>query len=86
MCRLQEICATTIHQGEEIRIRGGIDLSDKIPEDARFIEVECKDCSNKQIIFLKPATKVDCLACGSTLATPTGGKADIKGEVVGVVE
>jgi len=61
-------------------------LANKIPENARFIEVECKDCSNKQIIFLKPATKVNCLACGSTLANPTGGKAEIKGEFVGVVE
>ncbi len=61
-------------------------MANKIPENARFVEVECKDCSNKQIIFLKPATKVNCLACGSTLAIPTGGKADIKGEFVGVVE
>ncbi|MCK4757009.1 MAG: 30S ribosomal protein S27e [Thermoplasmata archaeon] len=63
-----------------------MNLAEKIPTDARFIEVECKDCSNKQIIFLKPATKVNCLACGSTLANPTGGKADIKGVVVGVVD
>ena len=63
-----------------------MNLAKKIPEDARFIEVECKDCSNKQIIFLKPAIQVKCLACGSTLANPTGGKADITGELVGVIE
>lgn len=57
-----------------------------IPGDASFITVKCTDCSNDQIIFVKAASKVDCLACGSTLATPAGGKATIKGEVVGVVE
>ncbi|MFO7618350.1 MAG: 30S ribosomal protein S27e [Thermoplasmata archaeon] len=55
-------------------------------KDARFVEVKCPDCNNKQILFVKCATKVQCLACGSTLATPTGGKSDIKGETVGVVE
>lgn len=55
-------------------------------KDARFIEVKCPDCNNKQILFIKCATKVQCQACGSTLAKPTGGKADIKGEIVGVVE
>lgn len=51
-----------------------------------FVEIKCPDCSNKQILFVKCATVVPCQACGSTLATPTGGKAIIKGEVVGVVE
>lgn len=55
-------------------------------ENARFVEVNCPDCNNKQIIFVKCATKVQCQACGATLAKPTGGKSDIKGEVVEVVE
>ena len=58
----------------------------KIPADASFITVKCGDCSNDQVIFVKAASKVLCLACGSTLANPTGGKAEIKGEFVGVVE
>ena len=59
------------------------------PEDinnAKFVDVKCPDCSNKQIVFTKAATKVPCQACGSTLATPTGGKSSIKGEIVEVVE
>jgi len=36
--------------------------------------------------FSQTSHKGNCLACGSTLANPTGGKADIKGVVVGVVE
>ena len=60
----------------------------KTPEiaDAKFVEVKCPDCSNSQIVFVKVATKVPCQACGSTLATPTGGKSSIKGEIVKVVE
>ncbi len=54
--------------------------------DAKFVEVKCPDCSNKQILFVKAATRVPCQACGSTLATPTGGKCSIKGEIVEVVE
>ena len=54
--------------------------------DAKFVEVKCPDCSNTQIIFVKAATRVPCQACGSTLATPTGGKCSIKGEIVEVVE
>ena len=53
---------------------------------AKFVEVKCPDCNNKQIIFVKCATTVQCQACGSTLARPTGGKAEIKGETVEVVE
>ena len=54
--------------------------------NARFVKVKCPDCSNIQITFLKAATRISCQACGSTLATPTGGKSDIKGEIVEVVE
>ncbi len=54
--------------------------------DAKFVEVKCPDCSNTQIIFVKAATRVPCQACGSTLATPTGGKCAITGEIVEVVE
>ena len=84
---MQEIRPAAVHQGKEVRIRGGIKLAKiKVPGNANFIKVKCADCSNDQIVFVKAASKVDCLACGSTLATPTGGKADIKGEIVGVVE
>ena len=54
--------------------------------DAKFVEVKCPACSNKQILFVKAATRVPCQACGATLATPTGGKCSIKGEIVEVVE
>ncbi|KYH25938.1 30S ribosomal protein S27e [Halalkalicoccus paucihalophilus] len=51
-----------------------------------FYSVECPDCENEQIVFDKASTEVACAVCGHTLARPTGGKADIEGEVIETVE
>jgi small subunit ribosomal protein S27e len=51
-----------------------------------FFRVACPDCENEQIVFGKSASTVNCAVCGSTLVTPTGGEADILGEVVETVE
>jgi small subunit ribosomal protein S27e len=50
-----------------------------------FTRVECPDCGNEQTLFSKASTTVSCAVCGSTLARPTGGLAEIEGEVVGTV-
>jgi len=55
-------------------------------KESKFVNVKCPDCNNKQILFVKCATRVPCQACGATLATPTGGKSLIKGEIIEVVE
>ncbi|MDL5363764.1 30S ribosomal protein S27e [Halalkalicoccus sp. NIPERK01] len=51
-----------------------------------FYAVECPDCENEQIVFDKASSEVACAVCGHTLARPTGGKADIDGEIVETVE
>ena len=51
-----------------------------------FYRVHCDDCENEQVLFGKAASAVNCAVCGSTLATPTGGEADIHGDVVETVE
>ncbi|MEF8826742.1 MAG: 30S ribosomal protein S27e [Halapricum sp.] len=51
-----------------------------------FYTVACPDCENEQIVFSKAATEVACAVCGHTLAVPTGGMAEIEGEVVDTVE
>ncbi len=51
-----------------------------------FYSVECPDCENEQIVFDKASSTVACAVCGHTLARPTGGKADIEGEIVETVE
>ena len=53
---------------------------------SRFIKVRCAKCKNEQVIFGKPATKINCLVCGKALADPAGGKGKIKGRVLEVLE
>jgi len=51
-----------------------------------FYTVVCPDCGNEQIVFGRVSTEVACAVCGTTLATPTGGEADLHGEVTETVE
>ncbi|MBN1323127.1 MAG: 30S ribosomal protein S27e [Methanotrichaceae archaeon] len=53
---------------------------------SKFLKVKCNDCENEQIIFGNAATAVKCLVCGRTLAEPTGGKAQIKTQIIEVLE
>jgi small subunit ribosomal protein S27e len=53
---------------------------------SNFIKVRCKDCENEQVLFDKASNEVSCHICGSKLAIPQGGKAEIKGEVLEVIE
>ncbi len=46
----------------------------------------CPDCGNEQVVFEKVAMPVACAVCGHTLATPTGGKATLEGELIETVE
>lgn len=49
---------------------------------SKFLKVKCPDCENEQTIFEKASTTVKCVVCGHDLATPTGGKASLKAEIV----
>jgi small subunit ribosomal protein S27e len=51
-----------------------------------FIRVQCPDCENEQTVFEKAASEVTCAVCGTTLVTPTGGKATVEADVLDVVE
>ena len=53
---------------------------------SKFIKVRCKDCENEQVLFDKATITVSCHICVSKLAIPQGGKADIKGELLEVIE
>jgi len=50
-----------------------------------FIKTKCQDCGNEQVLFSKATTVVRCSVCGATIATPKGGKAELKGKVVEVL-
>ena len=49
---------------------------------SKFYKVKCPDCENEQTVFEKASTVVKCVVCGSDLATPAGGRANIKAEIV----
>ncbi len=53
---------------------------------SRFLKVRCLDCGNEQIIFGGASSVVKCLVCDRILAKPTGGKAEIKTKILGVLE
>jgi small subunit ribosomal protein S27e len=53
---------------------------------SKFMKVRCKDCENEQVIFDKASTPISCHICGSKLAVPKGGKADIKAEILEILE
>ena len=53
---------------------------------SKFIKVRCSGCKNEQVIFGKPSSKVKCLVCNTILAEPTGGKGNIKTQILEVLE
>jgi len=53
---------------------------------SKFLKVKCNDCDSEQIIFNKSNLQINCPVCGSTLAVNTGGKTEIKGKIIGVLD
>lgn len=51
----------------------------------KFLKVKCAKCKNEQTVFEKPSTAVNCIVCGEALARNTGGKAEFKTKILGVV-
>ncbi|MCW3996725.1 MAG: 30S ribosomal protein S27e [Candidatus Bathyarchaeota archaeon] len=51
-----------------------------------FLRVKCQKCGNEQLIFSNAVNTITCNVCGETLATPTGGRAKINGEVLNILE
>jgi small subunit ribosomal protein S27e len=51
-----------------------------------FLRAECDECGNQQVIFSRPAQEVECLVCGTVLASPTGGSAELDAEIVEELE
>jgi len=53
---------------------------------SKFLRVKCTDCGNEQVIFGSASTVVRCVVCSRTLAEPTGGKAEVKTQIIEVIE
>ncbi len=62
-------------------------MAKKTPKtESRFLRVKCDDCGNEQIVFDKSCSKIKCLACDKILAEPSGGKAVIKTQILGIAD
>lgn len=53
---------------------------------SRFLKVKCNDCGNEQVIFGCAASPIKCLVCEKMLAVPTGGKTQVKTEILEVLD
>lgn len=53
---------------------------------SHFLRVKCPDCGNEQIVFSHTSNPIHCKVCGALLAEPTGGRAKIKGDVIGTID
>jgi len=53
---------------------------------SRFFRVKCPDCENEQVVFEKASTTVECVVCRKVLAEPSGGKAQLRAEVLATLE
>ena len=53
---------------------------------SKFLKVKCPDCNSEQVTFNRATVRVNCQVCGATLVEPTGGLANVKGEVVEQIE
>ena len=53
---------------------------------SKFLRVKCPDCGNEQTLFSHATNSVYCNVCGAILAKPTGGKVEVKGEIIAVLD
>jgi small subunit ribosomal protein S27e len=53
---------------------------------SRFLNVKCNDCGNEQVIFGASASNVKCLVCEKPLAKSTGGKTQVKTQILAVLD
>jgi small subunit ribosomal protein S27e len=53
---------------------------------SRFLSVKCNDCGNEQVIFGAAASTVKCLVCDKVIAKSTGGKTQVKTQILAVLD
>lgn len=53
---------------------------------SRFLRVKCGDCGNEQVIFGCAASQAKCLVCDKVLAESTGGKTQVKTQILAVLD
>ena len=54
-------------------------------QKSQFLKVKCRNCGNEQFAFDRSSIVIKCEVSEETLVEPTGGLANIKGEVIQVL-
>ncbi len=54
--------------------------------NSRFLRVKCNDCGNEQVIFGASASNIKCLVCDKLIAKSTGGKTQVKTQILAVLD
>jgi len=58
----------------------------EIETKSHFIRIKCGNCGNEQIAFDHSSRELLCKVCGDTLIKPSGGKSEVRGEVIEILE
>jgi small subunit ribosomal protein S27e len=53
---------------------------------SRFLVVRCNNCGQERVVYSHSTHTIRCKTCNEELVTPTGGKSDIRGSIVRVLE
>ena len=53
---------------------------------SRFLKVKCNDCGNEQVIFGAAGSDIKCLVCDKVIAKSTGGKTEVKTQIISVLD
>ena len=51
-----------------------------------FYKLECSECNEQQVVYSHATTQVFCNKCGSPLASSSGSKANLMGQIKGAVD
>ncbi|MFH1403755.1 MAG: 30S ribosomal protein S27e [Candidatus Altiarchaeota archaeon] len=54
--------------------------------ESRFLRVKCNDCGNEQVIFGASSSTIKCLVCDKVMAKSTGGKTQVKTQIIAVLD
>ncbi len=60
-----------------------MDAKSLVPQPgSKFLRVKCSKCGNEQIVFDRSQVSVNCSVCEEPLLIVTGGKSEIKAEIL----
>jgi small subunit ribosomal protein S27e len=53
---------------------------------SNFLSVRCTSCQEKQVIYSHATSDINCKSCGNPIAKKAGGKSEILGEIISILD